>query len=199
MTDQQQNPQRQRQVDDVDGNAGIPLEKYPAETSDQAPTSEEVAERTRQTRDQLTDDQRLITGIRTGFGMLPVPRWTGTPASGWTLTSYSLELLDGRPFGSLFYRANDDRVLRVGVRWDDEEEQLDATALHETEPRVADNATEDELDNLERDARGRVGALLTINAAVGSFVASTEAEDLILDAAGLSRTDTGNDESGERS
>jgi hypothetical protein len=192
MTDDQQHPRQRQQLDAGDGTAGTPLEEQPAETA------KEVAERTQQIREQLTDDQRLITGIRTGFGMLPVTRWTGTPAAGWTLASYSLELLDGRPFGSLFYRADDDRVLRVGVGWDDEEEQLNATGLHETEFRVADNATEDELDDLERDARGRIGALLTINAAVGSFVASTEAEGLILDAAGLSRTETGTDEPDRR-
>lgn len=134
--------------------------------------------------------------------MLTVRRWTGSPAAGWTLMSYALELLDGRPFGSLLYRADDDaRTVRVGVgvRWDHDEEQLDAVGLPGTEPRVADNATETELDDLERYARGRVGALLAINAAVGSFVASDEAEDLILDAAGLSRTDAGDDGPGQHS
>ncbi len=127
--------------------------------------------------------------IRAGHGALVVNRWAGRPTTGWTLDWYNVELRDdGFPYGALLYRDNTNprRGVRVGIQWRHDIEQLDAIALHETDPRPADNAPDAVLRDLERDARGRLGSLLTIYTAVAAYLATGEAETTILDAAGLS-------------
>ncbi|MEY9950578.1 hypothetical protein [Leifsonia sp. EB34] len=131
---------------------------------------------------------QLVPGLLNGAGVLSVQKWDSTKAArGWTLTGADLTLDCGRPFGALYFRHNqDERIVRVGVRWNHDVEQLEALSLHPREPRLADNVNGSEAAALERDVRSRVGTLLTSNASIGSFVASSrESENALLAASGL--------------
>ncbi|QVG65544.1 hypothetical protein JG551_002977 [Curtobacterium flaccumfaciens pv. flaccumfaciens] len=136
---------------------------------------------------EVQDGQALIAGLKMGVGALVVQRWDPTyAAAGWTLYGADLTLDMGHPFGALFYRNDtDDRVLRVGVQWHPPVQRLEFPALHPSRPELSSDCSEEEVDAVVLDARSRIGALVAINAQIGSWVATTESEDAILDAAGL--------------
>jgi len=136
---------------------------------------------------EVHDGQALIPGLQMGVGALVVQRWDHTyAASGWTLYGADLTLDMGHPFGALFYRNDDDgRVLRVGVQWHPPVQQLEFPALHPSKPELSSDCSEHEVDAVVFDARSRIGVLVATNALIGSWVATTESEDAILDASGL--------------
>jgi len=131
--------------------------------------------------------QALIPGIRMGIGALTVQRWDPShAATGWTLYGADLTLDMGHPFGSMFYRNDaDGRVLRIGVKWHPPVQQLEFPALHPSKPELTSDCTPEEVAAVVLDARSRIGTLVAVNAQIGSFVATTESEDAILDASGL--------------
>jgi hypothetical protein len=135
----------------------------------------------------LQVDQALIPALRMGVGALPVQRWDPAYAApGWTLYGADLTLDQGHPFGSMFYRNDDDgRVLRVGVKWHPPVQQLEFPALHPSKAELTSDCTDEEIASVVLDARSRIGILVAVNAQIGSFVATTESEDAILDASGL--------------
>lgn len=135
----------------------------------------------------LQDDQALIPGLKMGLGALTVQRWDPAyAASGWTLHGADLTLDLGHPFGAMFYRNNaDGRMLRIGVKWHPPVQQLEFPALHPSRPELTSNCTEEEVAAVVLDARSRIGTLVAVNAQIGSFVATTESEDAILEASGL--------------
>jgi hypothetical protein len=136
---------------------------------------------------EVTADQILIPGLKMGIGALPVQRWDPSyAAAGWTLYGADLTLDQGHPFGSMFYRNDtDDRVLRIGVKWHSPVQQLEFPALHPSKPELTSDCTDEEVAAVVLDARSRIGTLVAVNAQIGSFVATTESEDAILDASGL--------------
>ncbi|MBF4592380.1 hypothetical protein ITJ58_01280 [Curtobacterium flaccumfaciens] len=136
---------------------------------------------------EVHDGQALIPGLKMGVGALVVQRWDPTYAAfGWTLYGADLTLDMGQPFGALFYRNDDDdRVLRVGVQWHPPVQQLEFPALHPSKPELSSDCPEHEVDAVVLDARSRIGVLVATNALIGSWVATTESEDAILDASGL--------------
>ncbi|MCJ1715094.1 hypothetical protein [Curtobacterium sp. VKM Ac-2922] len=135
----------------------------------------------------VREGQSLIPGIKMGLGALTVQRWDPTrAAAGWTLYGADLTLDMGHPFGSMFYRNDDDgRVLRIGVKWHPPVQQLEFPALHPSKPELTSDCTDDEVAAVVLDARSRIGTLVAVNAQIGSFVASEESENAILDASGL--------------
>ncbi|MFJ4220017.1 hypothetical protein [Curtobacterium luteum] len=136
---------------------------------------------------EVTNGQALIPGLTVGVGALIVQRWDPAyAAGGWTLYGADLTLDLGHPFGSMFYRNDSDgRVLRVGVKWHPPVQQLEFPALHPSKPELASDCTEVEVAAVVLDARSRIGTLVAVNAQIGSFVATSESEDAILDASGL--------------
>ncbi|MBO9042095.1 hypothetical protein [Curtobacterium flaccumfaciens] len=136
---------------------------------------------------ELQDGQALIPGLKMGLGALTVQRWdSGYAANGWTLYGADLTLDQGHPFGSMFYRNDEDgRVLRVGVKWHPPVQQLEFPALHPSKPELTSDCTAEEVAAVVLDARGRIGTLVAVNAQIGSFVATEESENAILDASGL--------------
>lgn len=132
-------------------------------------------------------DQALIPGLRMGLGALVVQRWDQSYAAlGWTLYGADLTLDMGHPFGSMFYRNDDDgRVLRVGVKWHPPVQQLEFPALHPSKPELTSDTTDEEVAAVVLDARSRIGMLVAVNAQIGSFVATEESENAILNASGL--------------
>ncbi|MFS0729441.1 hypothetical protein ABC270_05090 [Curtobacterium sp. 1P10AnD] len=136
---------------------------------------------------ELQDGQALIPGLKMGLGALTVQRWDPAyAAEGWTLYGAELTLDMGHPFGSMFYRNDTDgRVLRIGVKWHPPVQQLEFPALHPSKPELTSDCTADEVAAVVLDARSRIGTLVAVNAQIGSFVATTESEDAILDASGL--------------
>ncbi|WFR67722.1 hypothetical protein P9139_04520 [Curtobacterium flaccumfaciens] len=92
----------------------------------------------------------------------------------------------GHPFGSMFYRNDaDGRVLRIGVQWHPPVQQLEFPALHPSKPELTSDCTDAEVAAVVLDARSRIGTLVAVNAHLGSFVATEESENAILDASGL--------------
>ncbi|OII18418.1 hypothetical protein BIV01_02410 [Curtobacterium sp. MCBA15_013] len=136
---------------------------------------------------KVQDGQALIPGLKMGLGALTVQRWDPTyAAGGWTFYGADLTLDQGRPFGSMFYRNDaDERVLRVGVKWHPPVQQLEFPALHPSKPELASDCTVEEVAAVVLDARSRIGTLVAVNAQIGSFVATEESENAILDASGL--------------
>jgi len=136
---------------------------------------------------EVHDGQALVPGLKMGVGALVVQRWDPAyAASGWTLYGADLTLDMGHPFGALFYRNDEDgRVLRVGVQWHPPVQRLDFPALHPSKPELSSDCSEHEVDAVVLDARSRIGVLVATNALIGSWVATTESEDAILDASGL--------------
>lgn len=136
---------------------------------------------------ELKDNQALIPGLKMGLGALTVQRWDPTcAADGWTLYGADLTLDLGHPFGSMFYRNDEDgRVLRVGVKWHPPVQQLEFPALHPTKPELTSDCTAEEVAAVVLDARSRIGTLVAVNAQIGSFIATEESENAILDASGL--------------
>ncbi len=136
---------------------------------------------------ELQEGQALIPGLRMGLGALTVQRWDPAyAAADWTLYGADLTLDMGHPFGSMFYRnVADGRVLRVGVKWHPPMQQLEFPALHPSKPELTSDCTDDEVAAVVLDARSRIGALVAVNAQIGSFVATEESENAILDASGL--------------
>ena|GEM_PF-3123309 len=136
---------------------------------------------------EVRDGHALIPGLRMGIGALSVQRWDPTyAATGWTLYGADLTLDMGHPFGSMFYRNDDDeRVLRVGVKWHPPVQQLEFPALHPSKPELTSDCTDEEVAAVVLDARSRIGTLVAVNAQIGSFVATEESENAILDASGL--------------
>jgi len=135
----------------------------------------------------VQDGQALIPGLQMGVGALTVQRWDPAyAAAGWTLYGADLTLDMGHPFGSLFYRHDTDaRVVRVGVKWHEPAQQLEFPALHPSKPELTSDCTTDEVATVVLDARSRIGTLVAVNAQIGSFVATEESEDAILEASGL--------------
>ncbi|UXZ57976.1 hypothetical protein [Curtobacterium sp. Arg-1] len=135
----------------------------------------------------LQEDQAIIPNLRMGMGALPVARWDRAhAAAGWTLYGADLTLDMGHPFGSMFYRNDTDgRVLRVGVKWHPPVQQLEFPALHPSKPELTSDCTGEEVAAVVLDARSRIGTLVAVNAQIGSFVATEESENAILDASGL--------------
>ena len=136
---------------------------------------------------EVRADEAFIPGLKMGIGALTVRRWDPTFAvSGWRLYGADLTLDMGHPFGSLFYRNDiDGRVLRVGVKWHPPAHQLEFPALHPSKPELTSDCTDEEVAAVVLDARSRIGALVAVNAQIGSFVATEESENAILDASGL--------------
>ncbi|PZE61989.1 hypothetical protein DEJ04_03460 [Curtobacterium sp. MCLR17_044] len=122
-----------------------------------------------------------------GLGALTVQRWDSAHAArGWTLYGADLILDMGHPFGSLFYRNDDDgRVLRIGVTWHPPAQQLEFPALHPSKAERTSDCSDEEVAVVVLDARSRIGVLVAANAQIGSFVATEESEDAILEASGL--------------
>ncbi|WP_144762699.1 hypothetical protein [Curtobacterium sp. 9128] len=135
----------------------------------------------------LQDGQALIPGLKMGLGALTVQRWDPVyAADGWTLHGADLTLDMGHPFGSLSYRNDaDGRMLRVGVKWHPLVQQLEFPPLHPSKPELTSDCTDEEVAAVVLDARSRIGTLVAVNAQIGSFVATSESEDAILDASGL--------------
>ncbi|QWS32586.1 hypothetical protein [Curtobacterium aetherium] len=135
----------------------------------------------------VQDGQALIPGLKMGVGALIVQRWDPTyAATGWTLYGADLTLDLGHPFGSMFYRNDADRrVLRIGVKWYPPTQQLEFPALHPSKPELTSDCTDDEVAAVVLDARSRIVTLVAVNAQIGSFVATEESENAILDASGL--------------
>lgn len=135
----------------------------------------------------VRDDQALVSGLKMGIGALIVQRWDPTyAAAGWTLYGADLTLDMGHPFGSMFYRNDaDGRVLRVGVKWHPPVQQLEFPALHPSKPEFTSDCSDEEVAAVVLDARSRIGVLVAANAQIGSFVATEESEDAILEASGL--------------
>ncbi|PZF08469.1 hypothetical protein DEJ25_16285 [Curtobacterium sp. MCPF17_011] len=135
----------------------------------------------------LQPGQALIPGLKMGLGALTVQRWDPAhAAAGWTLYGADLTLDMGHPFGSMFYRNDvDGRVLRVGVKWHPPVQQLEFPALHPSKPELTSDCTNDEIAAVVLDARSRIGALVAANAQIGSFVATEESENAILEASGF--------------
>jgi hypothetical protein len=93
-----------------------------------------------------------------------VEGWRRVP--GWRLHEVDLALKDGRPFGSVLFRAFDGRSARVGVRWNHVSEQLHCF--------VTDTSlSEVDRQGLELDVRGRVGTLIATYAAIGASAVTT--------------------------
>ncbi|MDP9736121.1 hypothetical protein [Curtobacterium sp. 260] len=136
---------------------------------------------------ELQDGQALIPALKMGLGALTVQRWhPAYAADGWTLYGADLTLDMGHPFGSMFYRNDaDGRVLRVGVKWHPPVQQLEFPALHPSKPELTSDCTAEEVAAVVLDARSRIGTLVAVNAQIGSFVATEESENAILDASGL--------------
>ncbi len=136
---------------------------------------------------EVQDGQILIPGLKMGVGALPVQRWEPThAAAGWTLHGAELTLDMGHPFGSMFYRNDEDgRVLRIGVKWHPPAQQLEFPALHPSKPELTSDCADEEIAAVVLDARSRIGTLVAVNAQIGSFVATEESENAILDASGL--------------
>lgn len=131
--------------------------------------------------------EAFIPGLKMGLGALTVQRWDPSyAATGWTLYGADLTLDMGHPFGSMFYRNDEDgRVLRVGVKWHPPVQQLEFPALHPSKPELTSDCTDGEVAAVVLDARSRIGTLVAVNAQIGSFVATEESENAILDASGL--------------
>jgi hypothetical protein len=136
---------------------------------------------------EVQEGQAVIGGLKMGIGALPVTRWDPSyAAAGWTLYGAELTLDQGHPFGSMFYRNDDDgRVLRVGVTWHPPVQRLEFPALHPSKPELTSDCTAEEVAAVVLDARSRIGTLVAVNAQIGSFVATEESENAILDASGL--------------
>jgi hypothetical protein len=135
----------------------------------------------------LQDGQALIPGLKMGVGALIVQQWDSSyAADGWTLYGADLTLDMGHPFGSMFYRNDQDgRILRIGVKWHPPVQQLEFPALHPSKPELTSDCTDDVVAAVVLDARSRIGTLVAINAQIGSFVATEESENAILEASGL--------------
>jgi hypothetical protein len=135
----------------------------------------------------VRDGEALIPGLKIGLGALTVQRWDPVHAAmGWTLYGADLSLDMGHPFGSMFYRNDEDgRVLRVGVKWHPPVQQLEFPALHPSKPELTSDCTDEEVAAVVLDARSRIGSLVAVNAHIGSFVATEESENAILEASGL--------------
>ncbi|WP_214979102.1 hypothetical protein [Curtobacterium sp. ISL-83] len=136
---------------------------------------------------EVQDGQALIPGLKMGLGALTVQRWDPAyAAAGWTLYGADLTLDQGHPFGSMFYRNDTDgRVLRIGVKWHPPAQQLEFPALHPSKPELTSDCSDEEVAAVTLDARSRIGVLVAVNAQIGSFVATEESENAILDASGL--------------
>ncbi|MEV7762030.1 hypothetical protein [Curtobacterium flaccumfaciens] len=136
---------------------------------------------------EVQDNQALIPGLQMGIGALTVQRWDSSyAASGWSLYGADLTLDMGHPFGSMFYRNDaDGRVLRVGVKWHPPVQQLEFPALNPSKPELTSDCSDEEVAVVVLDARSRIGVLVAANAQIGSFVATEESENAILDASGL--------------
>jgi len=135
----------------------------------------------------VQEGQALIPGLTMGVGTLIVQHWDPSyAAAGWTLYGADLTLNMGHPFGSMFYRNDiDGRVLRVGVKWHPPVQQLEFPALHPSKPELSSDCTDEEVATVTLDARSRIGTLVAVNAEIGSFVATEESENAILEASGL--------------
>ncbi|WP_412161666.1 hypothetical protein [Curtobacterium flaccumfaciens] len=168
---------RRRQLDAVRGLTRIPL----ASLRNHAPTD------LRELYADVQEGQALIPGLKMGLGALTVECWDPTyAAAGWTLYGADLTLDMGHPFGSMFYRNDaDDRVLRIGVKWHPPVQQLEFPALHPSKPELTSDCTDEEVAAVVLDARSRIGTLVAVNAQIGSFVATEESENAILEASGL--------------
>ncbi|WP_336697683.1 hypothetical protein [Curtobacterium sp. USHLN213] len=168
---------QRRQLAGIRGIARIPL----ADLRDQSPPDLQAL------YTEVQDGQALIPGLKMGLGALTVQRWDPAyAAAGWTLHGADLTLDQGHPFGSMFYRNDaDGRVLRVGVQWHPPVQQLEFPALHPSKPELTSNCTDEEVASVVLDARSRIGTLVAVNAQIGSFVATEESENAILDASGL--------------
>ncbi|MBT1669659.1 hypothetical protein KK092_09720 [Curtobacterium flaccumfaciens pv. flaccumfaciens] len=152
-----------------------------------AAVRDELPAGTRELYARVQDNQALIPGLKMGVGALVVQKWDQTyAAAGWTLYGADLILDAGHPFGSMFYLNDaDGRVLRVGVEWHTPVQQLEFPALHPSKPELTSDCSDEEVAVVVLDARSRIGVLVAANAQIGSFVATEESEDAILDASGL--------------
>ncbi|MCS6583323.1 hypothetical protein [Curtobacterium citreum] len=178
MSNAEDDPLRRvRQLAAIRGMARIPL----SDLRDQSPPDLQALYA------DVQDGEALIPALRMGLGALTVQRWDSAyAAAGWTLYGADLTLDMGHPFGSMFYRNDKDgRVLRIGVKWHPPVQQLEFPALHPWKPELASACTDEEVAAVVLDARSRIGTLVASNAQIGSFVATEESENAILDASGL--------------
>lgn len=168
---------QRRQGDSFRGIVRIPLSHF----------RDEVPMNLRELYAEVQSGQALIPDLKMGLGALTVHRWDPAyAAAGWTLRGADLTLDMGHPFGSMFYRNDaDGRVLRVGVKWHPPVQQLEFPALHPLKPELTSDCTDEEVAAVVLDARSRIGTLIAVNAQIGSFVATEESENAILDASGL--------------
>ncbi|WP_146243416.1 hypothetical protein [Curtobacterium sp. MCLR17_034] len=168
---------QRQQLAAIRGMARIPL----SDLRDQSPPNLQALYA------DVRDNEALIPGLKMGLGALTVQRWDPTyAAAGWRLDGADLTLDMGHPFGSMFYRNDaDGRVLRIGVKWHPPVQRLEFPALHPSKPELTSDCTAEEVDVVVLDARSRIGTLVAVNAQIGSFVATEESENAILDASGL--------------
>ncbi len=71
------------------------------------------------------------------------------------------------------------------MKWHPPVQQLEFPALHPSKSELTSDCTDEEVAAVVLDARSRIGTLVAVNAQIGSFVATEESEDAILDASGL--------------
>jgi hypothetical protein len=176
-TNREEAERRERQQAAIEGMARISL----SDLRDQSPPNVTALYA------DVQDGQALIPGLKMGIGALTVQRWDPSfAAAGWTLHGADLTLDMGHPFGAMFYRNDaDNRVLRIGVQWHPPVQQLEFPALHPSKPELTSDCSDEEVAAVVLDARSRIGTLVAVNAQIGSFVATEESENAILDASGL--------------
>jgi hypothetical protein len=121
---------------------------------------------------EVPDGQVLVPSLRQGSGFALVAAYDEFQAArGWHQYGSDLEFIDGRPFGALFYRRGSDAVeARVGVRWDENVQQLHCPVLHATEPKRNDTLDDEDLWRLELDARARIGKAMATLIHIGTLV-----------------------------
>lgn len=176
-TNREEAERRERQQAAIEGMARISL----SDLRDQSPPNLTALYA------DVQDGQALIPGLKMGIGALTVQRWDPSfAAAGWTLHGADLTLDMGHPFGAMFYRNDaDNRVLRIGVQWHPPVQQLEFPALHPSKPELTSDCSDEEVAAVVLDARSRIGTLVAVNAQIGSFVATEESENAILEASGL--------------
>jgi hypothetical protein len=120
-------------------------------------------------------------------GWIRVSRWNDThEAKGFELIGADLSMPGGRPYGYLWYRRHSDlRDIRIGVRWDVDRELPECRYLDRKKGLPGKDREAADADRLELDALARITALMSLNAHIGTLVATPSMEDALLDAAGL--------------
>lgn len=155
--------------------------------SSNEPNTDETSEATEKRMwTTISKDQALVSLPVFPFH-LRIARWNAThEARGWKLLFADMSMPGGRPYGTLFYiRATDNKEVRVGVRWDVHTEQPETACLMPKRNAPVKDREGNDADALELDARARVTAMMSIFSLIGATIATTETENVVLEAAGL--------------